>query len=184
MLIQLSSRRGADDAFSKIDRGRSDDIRLARVGGTPLPSGYPDPATTRRCGQRRYQARSGGTGASSSSHGWFNVLSQFLHHQNCESEEGAVLSKLLALSEKYIPRLSSSAADAHTCLRLLEATTDDPAYQRSLVPVIPTLLLALPLCLTEEEQQPLAGQCLTAILRVLVNLYDRPFLGCVYHQID
>ena len=98
-----------------------------------------------------------------------NALKRALEEANTAD---TVLSNLLAFSEKYIQRLSAAAADAHTCLKLLEATTDDPAYQRSLVSVIPTLLLALPLCMSEEEQQPQpqTGQCLTAILRVLINL--------------
>lgn len=86
-----------------------------------------------------------------------------------DDEPDLILAKLLALTEKYIARVSTSdASDAYTCLKLLEATTDDPAYQRAFVPIIPSLLLAVPLCMTDE---PLAGQCLVAILRVLINLY-------------
>jgi hypothetical protein len=86
-----------------------------------------------------------------------------------DDEPDLILAKLLALTEKHIARVSTSdASDAFTCLKLLEATTDDPAYQRAFVPIIPSLLLAVPLCMTDE---PLAGQCLVAILRVLINLY-------------
>lgn len=94
-----------------------------------------------------------------------------------DDEPDLILAKLLALTERHIARVSTSdASDAYyTCLKLLEATTDDPAYQRALVPIIPSLLLAVPLCMTDE---PLAGQCLVAILRVLINLTNENDDAC------
>jgi len=84
------------------------------------------------------------------------------------------MSQLLMLTEKWIGRLPSGGHDAQTCLKLLETVAAEPTYQGFFVSIIPSILLALPVCIRQEEDK----QCLGTLLRVLLNVTNENHTAC------
>jgi len=87
-------------------------------------------------------------------------------HYISEQDLKETMSQLLMLTEKWIGRLPSGGHDAQTCLKLLETVAAEPTYQGFFVSIIPSILLALPVCIRQEEDK----QCLGTLLRVLLNV--------------